>query len=266
MQNASTGVQMAAGTAAMHECKRECGSQNVVLSEGNEAFGIGFDFAGGGIGVSEPPCGFTSQHQEGKVEDEVIDLLDDLLHQVAGEEGLPGNGTLLEATTDSNECGDQVAGGDNPSGNGTLLVDTQENVLLVRFDGASRGNHTSEEISRGAVGALAYRLGQDGMVWPLEAFTDKVDDPEQHGITNNVAEYYGALAAVKLARENAEPNTAIFIQGDNSLVINQIKGTFNCTDENLKKLLALVLQELEELQMDVTWSHIYREFNREAML
>jgi hypothetical protein len=129
----------------------------------------------------------------------------------------------------SNESGDQVAGDDNPSGKGMLSVDTQENendkeedVILVRFDGACRGNP-----GPGAVGAICYwtKSPEKHLLFPVNVVSCGMDGET----TNNIAEYYAAWHAVRLASEEIERLNILqpfrlCIQGDSALVINQLNG------------------------------------------
>jgi len=79
--------------------------------------------------------------------------------------------------------------------------------------------------------------------------------------TNNVAEYHGLLAALRLAVERGA--SEVLIRADSELIVRQIEGRYRVRHPDLKPLWA------EAMRMIATFSsfrivHVRREQNREA--
>ena len=85
--------------------------------------------------------------------------------------------------------------------------------------------------------------------------------------TNNVAEYRAVIEALSWLQENniAQSETISFFL-DSTLVCSQINGTFKVKNENMKKLLAIVLEKKNALGLQFSFSYIPREKNKEADL
>lgn len=79
--------------------------------------------------------------------------------------------------------------------------------------------------------------------------------------TNNVAEYYGLIAALDWAQSNHV--RALRIESDSELLVKQMRGRYRVKNENLKPLFERakkMSQSLASFRID----HVYREQNAEA--
>jgi probable phosphoglycerate mutase len=79
--------------------------------------------------------------------------------------------------------------------------------------------------------------------------------------TNNVAEYYGLLAALKWAVDHEAGR--LHIRSDSELLVKQMRGEYKIKNAGLQPLAArarLLAMELDE----VTFEHVRRELNKEA--
>ena len=84
---------------------------------------------------------------------------------------------------------------------------------------------------------------------------------EGRGMTNNVAEYEGLMAAAQwLVDEGIEGK--ILIKGDSELVIKQMKGEYRVTSATSKKYVPEIKRLLQG--KDVSFSWVAREENEEA--
>jgi len=79
--------------------------------------------------------------------------------------------------------------------------------------------------------------------------------------TNNVAEYFGVVTALKYALELGA--TDITIYTDSQLVRNQIEGNWRCKDDELKVLQKESIELLEKfVHWEIKW--IKRDKNKQA--
>jgi ribonuclease HI len=79
--------------------------------------------------------------------------------------------------------------------------------------------------------------------------------------TNNVAEYFGLIAALDYAQ--AQGIRALRIESDSELMVKQMRGQYKVKSEDLRPLFERakkMSQTLESFRID----HVYREHNREA--
>jgi len=79
--------------------------------------------------------------------------------------------------------------------------------------------------------------------------------------TNNVAEYYGLIAALDYAQTHGI--RALRIESDSELLVKQMRGQYKVKSADLRPLFERarkMAQDLEFLRID----HVYREKNREA--
>lgn len=106
-------------------------------------------------------------------------------------------------------------------------------VYEVFVDGAARGQGQDPEGGNASCGAVFYRnkkkVGQIARLLGRR--------------TNNEAEYEAVLMAVYIcwSREIVDP----IIYSDSKVVVNQVNGTWNCTDEKLLPLY-LSIKEIEK--------------------
>jgi len=84
---------------------------------------------------------------------------------------------------------------------------------------------------------------------------------EGRGMTNNVAEYEGLMAAAQwIADEGIEER--IVIKGDSQLVIKQMKGEWKVSSATSKKYVPKIRRLLEGKDVSFVW--VPREENEEA--
>lgn len=118
--------------------------------------------------------------------------------------------------------------------------------VIVRFDGASKGNP-----GPGGSAAVLYKNGE------------KLDCCYyfHKRATNNVAEYYGLLGGLLLCLEKGVEH--VHVEGDSKLVIEQVFGTWKCSD---KKMIVLCAQAkaLKKQFKSIYGKWIPREQNGEA--
>jgi probable phosphoglycerate mutase len=84
--------------------------------------------------------------------------------------------------------------------------------------------------------------------------------------TNNVAEYTAVLRALELLAsmlEEKAKEAEVHVRMDSMLVIRQMKGEWKIKHPNMKPLAARV-GELVRLFGDVSFEHVYREYNKDA--
>ena len=129
--------------------------------------------------------------------------------------------------------------------------------VLIRFDGGSRGNP-----GLSGAGAVIYSIKYNHI-------NEIVPVKELHSIsklmdvisTNNQAEYTGLIIGLRLAKQQGY--RSLEIQGDSSLVVNQITGVFKCKSTNLIQLCKKAKHLLSEFET-FNISHIYRCNNKRA--
>ncbi|CAI5735560.1 unnamed protein product [Peronospora destructor] len=120
---------------------------------------------------------------------------------------------------------------------------------LLQFDGACRRNP-------GAGGAGAVLSDSAGtVVWTGSHF---LPSPRE---TNNSAEYAALLMGVKSAVLHGA--TRLMVEGDSTLVMAQVRGSFNCSNRRLRSLRSLVRLALADLQW-YKLRHIDRQANAHA--
>jgi ribonuclease HI len=117
----------------------------------------------------------------------------------------------------------------------------------ANIDGGSRGNPGPAAygvVVRDASGAIVARLkkyiGQN---------------------TNNVAEYFGLIAALDYAQTHGV--RSLRVESDSELMVKQMRGQYKVKSEELKPLFERakkMVAGLESFRID----HVYREHNREA--
>lgn len=81
--------------------------------------------------------------------------------------------------------------------------------------------------------------------------------------TNNYAEYKGIIEGLKLAKTKEISELNCFL--DSELVVKQLLGLYKVKEETLKTLHKEV-KEIEKEFQKVTYTHVRREFNKEADL
>ncbi len=117
----------------------------------------------------------------------------------------------------------------------------------ANIDGGSRGN--PGPASYGVV----IRDGRGEIVAKLKKYIGRM--------TNNVAEYYGLIAAMDFAQSHGV--RAIRIESDSELLVKQMRGQYKVKSEELRPLFERakkMSQAFDSLRIE----HVYREQNREA--
>jgi ribonuclease HI len=80
-------------------------------------------------------------------------------------------------------------------------------------------------------------------------------------MTNNVAEYYGLIAALDYAESHGV--RAIRIESDSELLVKQMRGLYKVKSEDLRPLFERA-QKMSKTFDSFRIEHVYREQNREA--
>jgi ribonuclease HI len=120
-------------------------------------------------------------------------------------------------------------------------------VYIANIDGASRGNPGP------AAYAVVLRDPNGAIVLELA---------KQFGRdTNNVAEYYGLLAALDYASTHGI--TALRIRSDSELLVKQMQGLYKVKSEDLRPLYERASKLSRQLAYFAI-EHVRRELNREA--
>src|SRR5580698_4722010 len=132
--------------------------------------------------------------------------------------------------------------GDSPAEGKNVTPAHQANI-----DGAARGN--PGPASYGVV----IRDGQGELVAKLKKYIGRM--------SNNVAEYYGLIAALDYAQSHKIK--ALHIESDSELLVKQMRGQYKVKSADLQPLFERarkMSQGFESFRID----HVYREQNREA--
>lgn len=119
--------------------------------------------------------------------------------------------------------------------------------MLLRFDGASRGNP-----GIGGSGAVLY---YDNTILKTCYMYHSLS------VTNNISEYYGLIIGMRMAV--MEGITNLTIEGDSKLVIEQVFGKWKCNNPNMI-LLNNEAIELKKLFNSINGKWIPREQNKDA--
>jgi len=117
----------------------------------------------------------------------------------------------------------------------------------ANIDGGSRGN--PGPASYGVV----IRDGRGEIVAKLKKYIGRM--------TNNVAEYYGLIAALDYAQSHGV--RALRIESDSELLVKQMRGQYKVKSEDLRPLFERakkMSQGFDSFRIE----HVYREQNREA--
>jgi ribonuclease HI len=120
-------------------------------------------------------------------------------------------------------------------------------VIRTYIDGGARGNP-----------------GPAGYGVRVEDATGALLD-ELHGglgiATNNIAEYNGLLAALRWAVAHGE--RSVDVRADSELLVKQMRGEYRVKNEGLKPLFLQACALIRQIG-DVRFTHVRREFNKEA--
>ena len=117
----------------------------------------------------------------------------------------------------------------------------------ANIDGGSRGNPGP------AAYGVVIRDGRGEIVAKLKKYIGRM--------TNNVAEYYGLIAAMDYAQSHSI--RVLHIESDSELLVKQMRGQYKVKSEDLRPLFERakkMSQAFDSLRIE----HVYREQNREA--
>jgi len=117
----------------------------------------------------------------------------------------------------------------------------------ANIDGGSRGNPGP------AAYGVIIRDGKGEIVAKLKKYIGRM--------TNNVAEYYGLIAALDYAESHHV--TAFRIESDSELLVKQMRGQYKVKSEDLRPLFERALKMSKAFE-SFRIEHVYREQNREA--
>jgi ribonuclease HI len=140
----------------------------------------------------------------------------------------------------------------SPRGGG-LFGDTQPEparntaAYQANIDGGSRGNPGP------AAYGVVIRDGSGAIVARLKKYIGQN--------TNNVAEYFGLIAALDYAQTHGV--RSLRVESDSELMVKQIRGQYKVKSADLKPLFeraSKMAQGFESFRIE----HVYREQNREA--
>jgi ribonuclease HI len=140
----------------------------------------------------------------------------------------------------------------SPRGGG-LFGDTQPEparntaAYQANIDGGSRGNPGP------AAYGVVIRDGSGAMVARLKKYIGQN--------TNNVAEYFGLIAALDYAQTHGV--RSLRVESDSELMVKQMRGQYKVKSADLKPLFeraSKMAQGFESFRIE----HVYREQNREA--
>jgi ribonuclease HI len=120
-------------------------------------------------------------------------------------------------------------------------------AFRINIDGGSRGNP-----GPAAYGVL-IRDANGGVVAKFKKYIGR--------FTNNVAEYYGLIAAMDYAQSHGV--RAIRIESDSELLVKQMRGLYRVKSADLQPLYERA-QKMSKTFDSFRIDHIYREHNREA--
>jgi ribonuclease HI len=136
--------------------------------------------------------------------------------------------------------------------NPIVKSDTSGKTLTVQFDGLC------EPVNPGGIATYGFVVIEDCMV--IHRGKGVVGDGE--GMTNNVAEYRGVIAALRWVTENRPAGTSVIVQGDSKLVINQVINKWRTKSETSMRYVPMVHELAARLDCHLVW--IPREFNSVA--
>jgi ribonuclease HI len=140
-----------------------------------------------------------------------------------------------------------IARGKNLFGETALETKPVAAAYRVNIDGGSRGNPGP------AAYGVVIRDARGEIVAKLKKYIGR--------FTNNVAEYYGLIAAMDYAQSHGV--RAIRIESDSELLVKQMRGLYKVKSADLQPLFERakkMSQGFESFRID----HVYREQNREA--
>jgi len=120
-------------------------------------------------------------------------------------------------------------------------------AYIANIDGGSRGNPGP------AAYGVVIRNSRGEIVANLKKYIGRT--------TNNVAEYYGLIAALDYAQSHGV--RALRIESDSELLVKQMRGQYKVKSDDLRPLF----ERARKMSRSFEWfkiEHVFRERNREA--
>ena len=150
----------------------------------------------------------------------------------------------------------------------TLLADAHDaQGMLMLTDRSQVRATTTWEGTLSFDGGAQPNPGWGGGGYVLKDDRGKQVDAEAveiqpHGTTNNQAEYVGLIYGLKEAARQGMQR--IRIQGDSELVINQMRGEFNCNSDKIRPLYEYAVELIDQHFASVKYEWIPRGDNWQA--
>lgn len=118
-------------------------------------------------------------------------------------------------------------------------------MILLQFDGGARNNP--------GICGIGYAIFMfDELIYKDNAIVSEYNN-------NNFAEYQALIYGLRKAKElNINE---LHVQGDSKIIIGQVQGEYKVKCDGLKPLHNAV-KELEKSFNNITYEHIYREYNK----
>jgi len=150
-------------------------------------------------------------------------------------------------------------------------------LITIHFDGGSRGNP-----GLAGAGAKVVATNNSTTDGPITTTTYLIREYCGENATNNYAEYKGLLAGLRQAVALLDFNVLesrgrlrLQVYGDSNLIIQQLRGTWQCKHPNLlplyeqsQRLISGIKQYASQqscdLRCDISFDHVYREHNKFA--
>jgi ribonuclease HI len=130
---------------------------------------------------------------------------------------------------------------------GDPAPETKPAAWRANIDGGSRGNPGP------AAYGVVIRDPRGEIVASLKKYIGRT--------TNNVAEYYGLIAALDYAQSNSI--RALHIESDSELLVKQMRGQYKVKSVDLQPLFERA-KKMSQALATFQIRHVYREQNREA--
>jgi ribonuclease HI len=161
-----------------------------------------------------------------------------------------------------------------------LKSDSATILITIHFDGGSRGNP-------GLAGAGAEVVVTNNLATANDTRTTTYLIREYIGenVTNNYAEYKGLIFGLRKAKSyiaswsdfnvlKSQGRLRLQVYGDSNLIIQQLRGTWQCKHPNLVRLFEesqRLIDEIKQcalqecnLRCNISFDHVYREHNKVA--
>jgi len=129
------------------------------------------------------------------------------------------------------------------------------NAIQIYFDGLC------EPKNPGGIPVYAFIVYDSDSGRTLGQEAGLAGEPWSRDVTDNLAEYTGAIKAVKWVREHS-PRNELLIYGDSELVINQLNKIYKVKSQRMRPLYNELVDQLEGFSWKAVW--VPRENNSEA--